>query len=201
MSPRYSTLHINLGILKGATGDPEMAEQYFRNALEYDPGNPEGYYYYARWLNQVGRPSEALPLLVRGAALSPNHARMASLRMTLETEVPDANANLLERLGQEVEAQPSAESYVNLSRQYYRLERYEDCIEACRQALALAPDSAVAYSNICSAYIKLGKWESAIQACNQALEIAPAFDMAHANLAWAEQSRAEAQAEAAELGR
>ena len=101
----------------------------------------------------------------------------------------------------EAEAQPSADRYVNLSLQYYRLERYEDCVDACRQALALDPDSAVAYSNMCSAYIMLGEWERAIQACNQALEISPDFDRAQANLAWAEQSRAEAQAEGAEPGR
>ena len=200
-TPQYSYLHVNLGILKAAMGDPDMAEQYFRNALEYDRSNPEAYYYYARWLHQVGRPHEAMPLLDQGLVVSPNHVNITNLRATFEVELRGTDADMLERLEREAEAQPSADGYVNLSLQYYRLERYEDSIDACRQALVLAPDSAVAYSNMCSAYIKLGEWESAIQACNRALEISPDFERASANLAWAEQSRADAEVEGADLSR
>ena len=200
-SPYYSFLHINLGILKGAMGDPEAAEQYFRNALQYDRSNPGVYYYYARWLHQIGRSSEALSLLDQGVLVSPNNANILSLRTTLQEELGPGGADLVERLEREAVTQPSADGYINLGLEYYRLGRFEDTVTACRQALALDPDSAVAYSNMCSAYVRLGEYDLAIDACRRALEIQPVFDRAEANLAWAEGLRNEVQAGGAELNR
>ncbi|MBT8421085.1 MAG: tetratricopeptide repeat protein, partial [Gammaproteobacteria bacterium] len=46
----------------------------------------------------------------------------------------------------------SASAYINLSLRYYNEGRWEECIDACIEALDLDPNSAVAYNNICSAY-------------------------------------------------
>ena len=200
-SPRYSYLHINLGILKAAMGEPDAAEPYFQNALSYDRNNPGSYYYYARWLNQVGRGREALSLLEQGAVVSPNHAGIANLSAALQVELGVADDDTLVYLAREADAQPSVERYIELSLQYYRAGRYQDCLDACRKALAIDPDSAAAYNNMCSAYVHLGRFENAIQACDRALEIAPDYDRAKANLAWAEQSRSDALAERAGLNR
>ena len=48
LTPRYSYLHVTLGILKEAMGRPDEAEAFFRSALRFDRSNPEAYYYFAR---------------------------------------------------------------------------------------------------------------------------------------------------------
>ena len=140
-------------------------------------------------------------LLEQGAVVSPNHAGIANLSAALQVELGVADDDTLVYLAREADAQPSVERYIELSLQYYRAGRYQDCLDACRKALAIDPDSAAAYNNMCSAYVHLGRFENAIQACDRALEIAPDYDRAKANLAWAEQSRSDALAERAGLNR
>ena len=73
LTPYYSTLHVNLGILKGAMNQPFEAEGYFKNALEYGPNDPDSYFFYARWLKSRNRTAEAVALLQRAVQLSPAH--------------------------------------------------------------------------------------------------------------------------------
>jgi hypothetical protein len=70
-TPDYSYLHVNIGILKGALGQPLEADRHFRKALLDDPGNPIAYTHYARWLNAVGRTEEARLYAARAVELSP----------------------------------------------------------------------------------------------------------------------------------
>lgn len=70
-TPDYSYLHVNIGILKAALGQPIEADRHFRKALLDDPGNPVVYTHYARWLNAVGRTQEARLYAARAAELSP----------------------------------------------------------------------------------------------------------------------------------
>ena len=77
------------------------------------------------------------------------------------------------------------ESYLALSLQHYREERYGEAIAACRAALELRPNYAEAWNNICAAYNKLGRYEEAAAACEQALRYKPDFELARNNLQYA----------------
>ena len=70
LTPYYSTLHVNLAILKGAMNQPVEAERYFKNALQYGPNEPESYFFYARWLKSQRRTAEAISLLQQALHLS-----------------------------------------------------------------------------------------------------------------------------------
>src|SRR5207247_9645183 len=82
-------------------------------------------------------------------------------------------------------ATQTPESYLALSLQRYREERYAEAIAACRAALELRPNYAEAWNNICAAYNKLGRYQEAAAACEQSLRYKPDFELARNNLLYA----------------
>lgn len=105
------------------------------------------------------------------------------------TPAPEATGAVsgdLEVARADVEANPTAGGYVNLSLLYYRAERFRESIEACQKALEINPSYAIAHNNICSAHVELGEYDAAIAACEKALGINPDFERAKNNLAWAQ---------------
>jgi tetratricopeptide (TPR) repeat protein len=90
--PYYSYLHINMGILKAATGKPEEAEMYLKKGIAYGVGasgkedNPEAYYYYAKFLKDQKRFPEALQNLDNLFALTNAHLNGHYLQMEIFSE-------------------------------------------------------------------------------------------------------------------
>jgi protein O-mannosyl-transferase len=188
LTPYYSYLHVNMGILKGAMNQPAEAEKYFKNALLYDPQNPEPYFFYAKWMMTQNRRNEAVPLLQRALQLSPAHSSAQKLlneilagQKTFQTLQGETAAA--------VKAAPTAENYLNLSLQYHREGRYTDSINACKKALEIKPDYDLAYNNICAAYNEMKMWDKAIVACKKGLKINPSLQIVKNNLARAEQQK------------
>jgi tetratricopeptide (TPR) repeat protein len=163
-TPEYAYLHVNLGVLKGAQGNREVAEAHFREAQRLDPGNPISYQYYARWLHSAGRTGEAIPMARRAVELSPG----------------DAAAK---RILDEMIAPATPEGWLSLSLAEYQAGRYQECIDASLQALKLRPDYAEAYNNICAAENSRGRFAEAAAACERALAIKPDYPLAKNNLA------------------
>ena len=59
-SPDYYVLEINLGIANGALNNDEEAQQHFARAIELAPQDAQALYFYASWLRDRGRYSEAI---------------------------------------------------------------------------------------------------------------------------------------------
>lgn len=212
--PYYAYLHINMGILKGATDRPAEAEMYFKNAISYRGDLPECYYYYAEFLQKQNRTDEAIPMLIKTLQLSQAHtlARYQLMAIyfdrgefekldrlaneTLKILPNDAQAKYylqtkherkskLETAESLAKSNPSPENFLTLSLEYYNAGRFEDCINACEEALKLKPDYDYAYNNICSAYNMLGKWDKAMEAGKKAVALNPGSQLAKNNLEWA----------------
>lgn len=94
-------------------------------------------------------------------------------------------ADKTEKLLQELQSNPTPESYLELSLTFYRAGNYENCIRAAEKALELKPDFADAYNNIGSAYIMLKEYDKGIEACEKALQLRPDYQLARNNLNWA----------------
>jgi Flp pilus assembly protein TadD len=173
LTPQYSVLLINLAIAEDATKQSAAAEQHFRDALRLAPASPDSYTYYARYLLSHSRADEARAFLRSALELSPTD-------LTARDLLAQANGQTQSRL-----AAQTPESYLTLSLQLYRDERYAESIVACRAALALRPNYAEAWNNIGAAYNKLGRYDEAAAACEQALLYKPDFELARNNLQYA----------------
>ena len=180
--PGWAYIHINMGILKNAMGHPNEAENYFLNAIKYQPKVVEGYYYYGRWLNNQNRKEEAIKLLETGQKISPGHVGINSFLNDLSAQITANGEDKITSLLRSAEENPTPENFLNLSLAYYKKGMYRKCIDACTRALVEKPDYVFAYNNMCTAYNALGEWDKALEACEKALKIAPDYDLAKNNL-------------------
>ena len=64
---------------------PAEVEADFRKALEYSAGYHGSYFFYARWLDQQKRDTEAVPLLIKTIQLSPSFMEARYLLMDIYT--------------------------------------------------------------------------------------------------------------------
>lgn len=211
LAPAYSYAHVNLGVVKAATGRAAEAERSFRQGLALGKDRPAPYYFYARFLVQQQRASEAVPLLRTALTLAPadldsrhlllqvlrernDVAQLESLaRQTLDIAPGDAVAAAALRAARERPASSGSsptlrhmtpEELLDLSLQEYRTKRFRESIRAAEEALALRPDYDPAWNNICAAYNELGEWDRAMAACEKALALNPTNELARNNLAW-----------------
>jgi len=212
-TPNYYFLEINTGIVLGALNRSQEAETHFRRATELQPSDAQTYYYYARWLAQSARITEAIQNAKTAISVNPafidaryllmqlyaDQGQTAALHelaqdtLRLAPNDPTALANLSRddnsgtRIALSVSNahnHPTAEAYLNLSLMYHHAGRYQECIDAAREALRLKPDYAEAYNNIAAAYQSMSMWDPAIDAAKHALRIDPNFQLAKNNLAW-----------------
>jgi tetratricopeptide (TPR) repeat protein len=212
--PNYFILEINLAVAYGASNRPAEAEAHFRRALALEPRRYESHFYYARWLRDQRRTSEAADHL--RAAIAYNEyaldarrlwmqmlseqrdwpALQAQVAETLRIVPGDAEATRLSSLAQNAnqsleaaaalaQKQPSPENWLSYSLLLYQAGRYRDCIEAASQSLRLRPDYAEAWNNIAAAHNSLREWNEGIRAADQALRLNPNFELARNNRAWA----------------
>ena len=169
LAPNYPVLFVNLGIAEDATGQTDLAEQHFKEAMRLAPSSPDSYTYYARYLLSHSRAAEAKQLLTSALTLSPS----------------DIVAHDLFKESNSAEKTP--ESCLTSSLYYYLQARYGDSITAANEALQMRPDYAEAWNNICAANNKLGRFDEALKACEQALRLKPDFDLARNNLRCAQE--------------
>lgn len=167
LSPNYSLIHVNLGILKNATGRGDGSEYHFAEALRLDKFNPECYYYYAEWLFKKYRYEEATHLTDEGLKLSPGHYQLQKLKEQL-IKVFKENQGAIKL---------SAEELLNMSLQLYQNGNYEGCIQMAEKALEVNPNYAEAYNNICAAQNQLGNFEESVKAADKGLAINPEYDL------------------------
>ncbi|GAB3412607.1 hypothetical protein [Niabella aquatica] len=207
----YSFLAINMGIANAGLKRDREAVENFEKAISWAPNDYNSYTYYARYLASKGKWAETK--LIAEKALALNEKNMMALNAamaayqglalwddlkktaahTLDISPGDSSAiaflKAADKKEQAVSVSPiglkTAEDYLNLSLVMYNAGLYEDCIAACKNALALQPDYADAYNNICAAYNMLKEWDKAKEACTKALELNPQQPNAAANLQWA----------------
>jgi tetratricopeptide (TPR) repeat protein len=86
----------------------------------------------------------------------------------------------------------TAADWINRSLALYQSAKYEDSLQAAREALKLDPMSAIAWNNIAAANASLQRWPEAIAAAHRALTLKPDFQLAQNNLAWAQSQQAAA---------
>jgi len=172
--PNYSSLYINLAILRNATGRGETSEAYFEKALQLDTLNPACYHFYTEWLYNKFRYEEANVLVNKGLKISPGHAEMQFLKKQIETALVKNQGKI----------ELSADHLLNMSLQMYQAGNYNGCINLAKQALKIKPDYAEAFNNISCSYNQLGKYDSSIIYADKGLAINPTYELLKNNRAF-----------------
>lgn len=211
ISPESVFLHVNLGILKDAMGNYNEAEKHFFLAAQ-NPVQSVPPYHYAKFLKSRSRFEEAIEYCKKSIGISKSYMNPRHLLMELylakddrgalknlveETRVicPDDEFTLqmsrlagsavpskLDALEKRAKKSLTEADYLDLSLTYYKKNMFQECIEACQDALKVNPAYAPAWNNICSAYIKLEDFDKAIESGLKALEISPDYELAKNNL-------------------
>jgi tetratricopeptide (TPR) repeat protein len=89
-----------------------------------------------------------------------------------------------------VKQNASPENYLNLSLAYSRARRFQESLDAAKNAVRLRPNYAEAFNNEAAAYEDLHQWDDAIAAAREALRLKPDFTLARNNLVYAASQKA-----------
>ncbi|WP_295670301.1 tetratricopeptide repeat protein [uncultured Mucilaginibacter sp.] len=216
LTPDYSFVYTNLGIVEERKGNMTLAENYYKAGVKLGSRFPDPLYFYARFLTKQARYAEAIPLLDASIKVSPLYVSPRVLlmniysikgdweklellcRQTLSFSPQNTDAlkylviaakkqNTLDLQADKIKAAPTPEKYADLSLLNYQAGRYPQCIAMAQEALKLKPGFAEAYNNMGAAYTKLQQYNEAIDALKQALKSAPGFVLAQNNLVLAEE--------------
>jgi Flp pilus assembly protein TadD len=174
LTPNYWTLDTNLGVAYGAIRQDAEAERHFQRSLSLAPNLADPRFFYARWLDQVGRTGEAVALLDEAVRLNPALANVRELLARIEARWS-------------VQAQSTdPAALVALSDQMYRARRYPQALATAQRAVGFNPQSADAYNNMAAAYNAMARWDDGLRAASEAVRIRPGFELAINNLRWAQ---------------
>ena len=203
-NPNYSTLQINQGVVDGALGMRESAEEHFRRAIRLkDDAN--GHQFYGRWLSQNGRGPEAVAHLTVALTLAPGSAEVRSLVMPLDA-ARGADKELQAIAQQSLAIDPGnvAASAYAIGTAPFRVARNDyagwfdyglqetgnghdlEAAIAYRQALKFDPRSSDAFNNLGWSLGRLGFRTEAREALMRAVIIRPGYELARNNLRWVE---------------
>jgi tetratricopeptide (TPR) repeat protein/uncharacterized membrane protein YhaH (DUF805 family) len=213
LTHRDAALETDLALAFDKINKTSEAEAHFRNAVAIVPAYPRAFASYGRWLLDHQRTAEASKMATRALQLEPRDLVSRQILMeqdsqafdwaSLERAASDAlriepddtvSQNYVEmaRTAQETihtseqaaKDNPTADEYLSLSVLYFRNRRFEDCVNAARQALKIKPDLAEAYANMATAYYSLGKYDDAIAALQEVVRLRPDFAFARSDLAY-----------------
>ena len=198
LTPDYSTLEINLGIVYGELHRDAVAEGHFKRALALSP-DASSYYYYARWLAQAGRAAEALGHLRQSLAISPGGMDARHLQMRL-LAAEDAGNELRQAATEMLTIDPAnadASAYarglspfsgtpqqmMTAGLNALNARHFDDAAEWFRAGVLADPRSADAWNNRGWAQYQLGFLPAAKTSFERALQIDPSHGRARNNLA------------------
>src|SRR5690606_35020035 len=83
LTPNYPTLYTNLGILNNIMGNKTEAEKFFQKSLSLPTSNHLSNYYYASFLSNNDRNSEAIEYLEKALQSYSEHKESQSLLFTI----------------------------------------------------------------------------------------------------------------------
>ena len=204
-------LETDLAIAFDSLNLDKNAEEHFRKAIAAGPSYARAFSTYARWLVAHQRFDEALKTAITATRLEPaditarkalmdlysrqfdwvSLKRVAEESARLVPDDPDAERSrilaqstldAIRNSESKVKASPTVDEYLSLSVVYFQNHRFEDCVNAARQALKMNPDVAEAYANMATAYHAMGKDEDAIAALRQVLKLNPNLGFAKSDL-------------------
>jgi protein O-GlcNAc transferase len=155
--------------------DPlEAAMVEFKEAIELEPGNPEGYYWLSKAYEQAGQPELVIEIYQQAVENNSEAAwpRVSLGKLYLETGQVEA---AIAEFEQAIEREPDyQEAYTALAEVYQSQQHNpEAALKLYEQAVAVNPDRAWPYLGLGKIYLTTGKVEQALTAYEQAIGLEP----------------------------
>ncbi|HKB48557.1 MAG TPA: tetratricopeptide repeat protein, partial [Ktedonobacterales bacterium] len=201
LTPNYSVLEINRGIVSGALGDQSAAEAHFQRALVLN-SDANAHFFYARWLVRRNRGPEAVEHLQAALRLSPAYPDVRVLLMrlyaakgdgralhdlvtdTLRVDPANAVALRLASGGYAPDGSPPGyEALLRYGLAAMQRDEYLTAALSCRAALKLNPRSEDAWNNLGRSLASLGFRDEARHTYESALSLRPDDPRTKNNLA------------------
>lgn len=211
LTPTYSFVYVNLAVLKEKTGDYPAAESNFLRGIQLGSSYASHYFLYGQFLYHRARFIEAEVMLQKAVDISDTYMNSRELllntymqlrqwdllktlaKSTLRIDPNDPGA--LEALDEsnkrktraEIQADkaklaPTAENYLNLTLDYYNEGKYDQAIQAAKEAIKIKPAYPDAYNNMGCAYNAMGQFDASVEALKMALTLNPNYQLAKNNL-------------------
>ncbi|MHC4442034.1 MAG: tetratricopeptide repeat protein [Planctomycetota bacterium] len=163
------------GHLYADTGRDQLAAQWFKKAIDWDPGVAAFRYSYAVALSKLKQPEEAIIQITKALELEPNESRYAYSLGLLYAEVGQMwrSRNSLRAA---VEIEPGEARYwYNLSLAEFSLRQVEAAFDAISNAEDLAPKVPDYPYTRGTFHYRLGQHDRARQVFKRALQIDPNY--------------------------
>jgi len=147
LDPRSSTAHMWMAEHLSRKGEPELAEQHFRLAVELDRTDWNPHLYFGVFLMKAARYDHAVTEWEKARQLCGDNvivlSRLAAAYLKLDRS-EDAAAVLQRAL----EVQPSATTYNNLATLRFAQGRYSDAAAAFTKAIEMVPTGHLYWGNL-----------------------------------------------------
>ncbi len=179
--------HGDRGTVYRELGRPEPAFSDFTRALEIEPGLAAGRLNVGDLLRADGRPRQAIVSYDRALELDPKLATAYSNR-GLAYKMTGRNQRALDDFGRALDLKPDfAGAYFNRCSTLFDMQRYDEAIADCQQALSHGRDrrtNAQAHNNLGQAHKAKGEYARAVSQFQAAIDALPAYAAPYNNLAW-----------------
>lgn len=181
VDPDYAEAHYGLAAVLQALGRHQEAIRHYESALDVDPDYIEAQTGLAGALCALKRYEEAVARCRQALALDPQRAEAHDLLGTALS----ALERYPEAIGAYAEAmrlKPALLSAVRSASAHQFLNRHEEAIALCREALAIDPRSVEAYNTLGGILGEEGRFDEARRVLETAIEIAPRVTGLYANM-------------------
>ena len=157
------------------------AELLYRQILAEHPDHAESLHLLGVLAHQVGRSTDAVALIKRAIAISPNAGFYNNLGVALSGK--DQIDQRFEAYRKALELQPDcAEARTNLAATLLEMGKLNESLAEYRRSLALAPDNADTRCGLGNVLFHLGRFDEAVAELRVALSLRPSFYEAHNTL-------------------